>query len=184
MARKSDEILQLAAKGVRDRMTDLLEEVVRLKQLLPNLSPLAQVQAALSATIDYIDGSPRRRTPRMLRVEIPDRVVARVTNGERKHKPRPRKKALSGDPRAAIDAAKARSWEKGRALLVELSDHDGGLTVPELAKKLKLSDGATYARLKVREKHGHVKLIDADKKLWGVVPDGRLALRNDRDSEL
>ncbi len=182
MARKSDEILQLAAKGVRDRMTDLLEEVVRLKQLLPNLSPLAQVQAALSATIDYIDGSPRRRTPRMLRVEIPDRVVARVTNGERKHKPKA--KPRGGATKAMIDVARRKSWEAGRPLLVELSDHDGGLTIPELAKKLKLSDDATYQRLKTRERHGHVKLLDAEKRIWGVVPDGRIALRNDRDSEL
>jgi len=179
--RRDEKLQELAAQGLRERMVELLEEFVEYKQTLPMLSPLASVQAALSATIDQIDGGPRRQ-----RVAAP-RPTNGVANGARKHKAKPRKR--KADPhenaiRAMTAIAQKRSWEAGRALLVTLSDHDGGLTVPELAKELKLAKDATRVRLKVRAKHGHVKLIDADKGLWVVTPDGRIALRNDRDSEL
>jgi len=179
--RRDEKLQEVAAKGLRERMVELLEEFVDYKQTLPMLSPLASVQAALSATIDQIDGGPRRQ--RVAAPRQPNGATNGVSRGARSHKAKPRKK--KGEvPKKLTDAAKAKSWEVGRELLVELSDHDGGLSVGDLAKKLKLSDAATYARLKVREKHGHVKLIDADKRIWAVVPDGRIALRNDRDSEL
>jgi len=174
--RKDERLRSLAAKGARDEMQEFLEAVVDLRQLLPNLSTLASVQAAVSALIEEIDGGPRK--PR-----VPGIAPTRITNGHAKPPAKPTKRR-KGTPAAMIKVARAKSWGTGREVLVALAAHDGGLTTAKLAKELKLSEAALYHRLKVRAKHGHIKLVDPAKRLWAITPEGRTALRNDRDSEL
>lgn len=180
-----------ALLGVRIRLEELAAELTNLKRVFPGVSAIAGAQAALVAAIDDIDSerTQGRATPPTKPIEPPRKRI----NGKRRIKGPPRahlpiKLGRNGRPAPrnstenAIAVGRLSSWLTGRDVLRLLADSEHGMTVTEIAKPLGLSPNACDWRLRVREKHGHVRLVDGDTKTYMITAGGLDALREDRDT--
>ncbi len=178
---RNDRLRQYALVGVRARVMELIEEVAELKQTLPSLLSLSTLLGTLSSVVDEIDdpGTPTTSKPNGVR---PDGKPYKRGRGPDR-KPRARK----GNDRA-VEAMKhnsaLKSWLTGRDVLNVLAKHDGPITSDAVAKVLGVPHPAIWHRLRVRTRHGHVRLTDPATRSFELTGEGKRALERDRDTPL
>lgn len=184
MANK-DRMQAYALKGVRGEIDALLARAVQINIDFPELTTLDTTKAALAANMEELDGLTGEDRPASNGQPKPKPTAPRAQpptpRRGRPPKAEAKRKATREDNGGSPSTIQLNAWLVGRDTLAVLDKQPDGMSLGDIAERLKIRKGTAHWRLRVRIAKGHV-LKDEATGIYTITQSGKAALATDRDS--